>query len=674
MISGHVLRQPKRPTSAPASAAARGAARHDRAAMQIACVLLSVAFAASFEWEHYFSELGLAQQGFATRAAVAWLLIAKTMFCMLPALLLGFAAAALGWRRASTAVFMAGAAAVCFWFLVDLRVLAYTGNHISHYLRFAGWSNFSEWGGGLGPSFRDGGMLLGAMMLASSASLFVSRRFVAFAAPTRSRVIKRFSLFAYALVLAAAVALHRSALTPLEAAALDVSMPIALAPAVGAADQGALAAFSAELNTQLAAPLAAAYPRLWEPVATDRDTLLPAGSHPSVLVLVLESFRSLSFTSELMPRLDALSRRGLRLERHFSASNCSHYGLFSLLYGRVPFAYMQSIREPPQLPATLRASGYRTTYTSSMDHRGWASMDKFINRGTFDAMTLFAGSGAAAEWPDHDRETLAHVHDLLATGPVPPRFIFAFLASTHYPYMYPAQYERHLPVKMLSPEISPVLPLKDRQAAPQMDSIFRVDMASGRTGLLNRYKNAVGFLDDRIADLIESIDLTRTVVIVTGDHGESLWDDGTLAHSSLPSEIETRVPFFMVGAGVPVRSVAVPTSHVDVLPTLLHVLAGSPVPVRGLHGRDLTDAGFTGDHVVLTGFENESEHSRSMVMVGPVGRLSLRLPHDDQIIEVRGSVDARGTLIDAPPPDSQVALWAARIQSSLATFAGNTGG
>ena len=49
--------------------------------------------------------------------------------------------------------------------------------------------------------------------------------------------------------------------------------------------------------------------------------------------------------------------------------------------------------------------------------------------------------------------------------------------------------------------------------------------------------------------------LDETLVIVTGDHGESIFDDGTLGHSSRYSPAQIEIPLVIAGAGVAVGAV-----------------------------------------------------------------------------------------------------------------------
>ncbi len=76
-------------------------------------------------------------------------------------------------------------------------------------------------------------------------------------------------------------------------------------------------------------------------------------------------------------------------------------------------------------------------------------------------------------------------------------------------------------------------------------------------------------------------------MIITGDHGQSFFEDGAWIHFGPLSEVQTRVPLIMRGPGIPTLLVRRATSHVDLLPTVLHALAGHPLEMARSHGRDL---------------------------------------------------------------------------------------
>jgi membrane-anchored protein YejM (alkaline phosphatase superfamily) len=61
----------------------------------------------------------------------------------------------------------------------------------------------------------------------------------------------------------------------------------------------------------------------------------------------------------------------------------------------------------------------------------------------------------------------------------------------------------------------------------------------------------------------------ETILAITGDHGESFWDDGRFSHTSLLSVAQLHVPLILSIPGRGPRRIESVSSHVDVIPTLL---------------------------------------------------------------------------------------------------------
>ena len=92
------------------------------------------------------------------------------------------------------------------------------------------------------------------------------------------------------------------------------------------------------------------------------------------------------------------------------------------------------------------------------------------------------------------------------------------------------------------------------------------------------YNGEVAFADSqvgRVLDLLRARGLyDRTIVVVMGDHGESLGDHGEAAHGFFIYNSVTHVPFVVRApfSGVHGRRVADPVRSVDVMPTVLDLL------------------------------------------------------------------------------------------------------
>ena len=72
-----------------------------------------------------------------------------------------------------------------------------------------------------------------------------------------------------------------------------------------------------------------------------------------------------------------------------------------------------------------------------------------------------------------------------------------------------------------------------------------------------------------------------TLIVVVGDHGESLGEHGEQQHGFFVYDAAVRIPLIVAGPGVPARVVRDQVRIVDVMPTILDLLgAASPPPCR----------------------------------------------------------------------------------------------
>jgi len=92
----------------------------------------------------------------------------------------------------------------------------------------------------------------------------------------------------------------------------------------------------------------------------------------------------------------------------------------------------------------------------------------------------------------------------------------------------------------------------------------------------------VGRLLDELAKLPAA---ARTVVVVTGDHGEAFGEHGMRAHGKELWEEVIRVPLVVVGTGVAKKRIARQTSLIDIFPTILDLFEAK-IP-EDTHGRSL---------------------------------------------------------------------------------------
>jgi arylsulfatase A-like enzyme/Flp pilus assembly protein TadD len=97
------------------------------------------------------------------------------------------------------------------------------------------------------------------------------------------------------------------------------------------------------------------------------------------------------------------------------------------------------------------------------------------------------------------------------------------------------------------------------------------------------YDGEVAFADAQLGRVLAALGDTgqaaSTLVVVAGDHGESLGEHGETTHGMLLFEATVRVPLVLAGPGIPHRVRDDTVSLVEVAPTLLRLL-GQALPAR----------------------------------------------------------------------------------------------
>jgi arylsulfatase A-like enzyme len=102
----------------------------------------------------------------------------------------------------------------------------------------------------------------------------------------------------------------------------------------------------------------------------------------------------------------------------------------------------------------------------------------------------------------------------------------------------------------------------------------------------DRYEGGIAYVDAQVGRLLEALErrqlLSNTVVVVAGDHGESLGEHGEQGHGIFLYQSTLRVPLVICAPGMTARRVTDATSLVDVFPTVLQLLGIPPhVPHDG---------------------------------------------------------------------------------------------
>jgi hypothetical protein len=290
---------------------------------------------------------------------------------------------------------------------------------------------------------------------------------------------------------------------------------------------------------------------------------------PDVVVIVIESLRAELVAEDVMPNLSAMAEEGIHCRYHFSGGNATNHGVFSLVTGLEPVWFGSSQRFDPGLYRYFKHLGYEVGFFAGANDWDSFRMGGFIRPELFDEYNVRARDGLATDrWAvEMAKAFLGSDRSAInAPGERPPRLAIVYLYATH------ATYQSYS---------------KDQIDQPSADSRFPFPYpAKLRDAVWNRYRNSARTVDR----LIEPLLSRERVVVATGDHGEAFLEDGTIGHGVRLSRYQNMTPAVLYCPGESVRVIAQPTSHIDVLPTILSFLNVELTDPEAIDGVSLTHA------------------------------------------------------------------------------------
>jgi hypothetical protein len=268
-----------------------------------------------------------------------------------------------------------------------------------------------------------------------------------------------------------------------------------------------------------------------------------------------------------MPRLRTLMTKGLALMRHYAASNTSPRAIFSIYTGLYPQTTPAMFVTRPDLLipgiASALGPGYDSFFVTPgrlqfymphalLEHDGVREIYGYENLPIANPVPM-PGKVGLDEIPTVD-------FFLKRLGAAKEPFF-----ATYYSFVAHYDYYDHGPD-------------------------FRIFTDTGPA--INRYYNNLRLLDTQIGRILDQLSaegrLDRTLVVLVGDHGEGFGQHpGDVTHSRHSFDENLRTPaLFYQPRLFPPRRIDVPTSHVDILPTMLDAL-GIPYDATHFQGVSL---------------------------------------------------------------------------------------
>jgi arylsulfatase A-like enzyme/Tfp pilus assembly protein PilF len=279
----------------------------------------------------------------------------------------------------------------------------------------------------------------------------------------------------------------------------------------------------------------------------------------NLLIVSIDTIRadrlgSYGYRGARTPYLDALAARGLRFARASTVMPLTLPAHASLLTGTFPAFHgvrdnggFYLAEEHVTLAESLAGHGYRAgAFVGSfvLDSR-WGLDQGFEHY--FDNFDLSGPATAALdEIQRPGEEVVGQAIEWLGRDASKPFFAWVHLYDPHTPYAAPASFQSQLP--------------------PSLDSAYDAEIAYT--------DHQIGRLFDHLS---ASGEVNRTVIVVLGDHGESLGEHQEETHGFFLYDGTLQIPLLIAGPRVPAGTIDDQVRIVDVMPTVLDLL-GRPVP------------------------------------------------------------------------------------------------
>jgi arylsulfatase A-like enzyme/Flp pilus assembly protein TadD len=276
------------------------------------------------------------------------------------------------------------------------------------------------------------------------------------------------------------------------------------------------------------------------------------GSAPNLLLVTIDTLRadrlgSYGYKNARTPVLDRLARDGVRFADATAHAPLTYPSHVAILTGRYAGAFGIKLNGMTPLPDAALTLAERM-------HDA-----KYRTGATIGSVIVDRSSGLAQGFDDFDDEIavasgqMVALADLQRTAEQVTGSAARWIARQRGPWFFWAHYyDPHLPYAAPA-----------RRGAPS-----------------DPYDAEVAYVDEQLGVLLRGIDRSRTIIVVTADHGEALGDHGEEDHGYFVYDSTLHVPMIVAAPEVAPRVVTEQVRSVDIVPTIAS-LAGLPAGAAG---------------------------------------------------------------------------------------------
>lgn len=312
-----------------------------------------------------------------------------------------------------------------------------------------------------------------------------------------------------------------------------------------------------------------------------KNPIKVTSSKKNLLIIAFDSWRYTTMDSLCTPNIYSFSKNAITFHQHYSGSNGTKSGVFSIFYG-LSGSYFNDFMDQsiePVFLQSLKNNNYEIRLFPSASLRN-PPLDKCTFLSFADQCDPTQGMNA---WQRDVNLSLNFINYLSERDTTKPFMSFLFFDSLHSmikPDDYKGPFQpswENAKYELLGKDVDP-------------------------TEFLNLYKNMVYYLDSLVGNVLNEMQekglLENTIVLITGDHAQE-FDDNHHAfwgHNGNFSDAQIRVPLIYYYPECQPMHYNHWTAHYDIVPTLMHDMMNVENPITdysiGKYLQDTTDRTF----------------------------------------------------------------------------------
>jgi arylsulfatase A-like enzyme len=319
----------------------------------------------------------------------------------------------------------------------------------------------------------------------------------------------------------------------------------------------------------------------------------------NVLIIAADSLRPDRITPSIAPHIAALKQRGVDFSHAYTPLARTFPAWVSILTGNYPHhhgirnmfpRWETRTKDFHSVPASFASAGYSTSVVSDFAGDIFRRVDlgfQHYHSPTLNMRELLLERVLREMHVASDADELTRdVLNAIDASPEAPFFLTVFYSTTHFPYAAPSPYYK----RYTNPKYA------GRFRYAKADTLGADVKLSTDDVLQTRrlFDGAVAAVDAAVGELVSGVAsrglLDRTIIVVTADHGETLYEYGRgQGHGDhLLGDENLHVPLILSMPEVKPGSVPANVSLVDLGPTLCELARVSCAP--DMDGRSLAAA------------------------------------------------------------------------------------